>query len=875
MDKTGIIKDSISYMEKIKARYKSFDKRIRESLDCNWCFKLGDYPEARKKEFDDSLWRELDLPHDWSIEGEYKEKHATGNRGGFLPSGIGWYRKTFNVPENWSKRKVFIEFDGIYMNSDVWINGHHLGHRPYGYIGLSYDLSSYLREGRNVISVRVDTEKAPSGRWYTGSGIYRHTWLTVTDQIYISHWGTYVTTPEINDERAKVCIKTELKNDSNLEQKITLISKIEDERGKCIQEIQSEHQISCGDKKEIFQETDIQNPKLWSTDKPQLYILKTYVKKDKVLIDDYISTFGIRYFEFDSNTGFSLNGKSMKFKGVCHHHDAGPVGAAVPDKVLERRLKILKEMGCNAIRTSHNPMSPEFYDLCDYMGFMLMDEVFDGWEKAKAKFDYGLYFEDWWQKDLGDFLRRDRNHPSIIIWSIGNEVYDINVETTKKLVSFVHKNEPTRPVSCGVDRIDENADINRQQLDIAGYNGGGGACFILEKDHHKYPNRRFIKTEVPHSFQTRGYYRTKTWWRDQGNERIEIPDLSREEIFSDGSDDFYNSSYDNSGVRISARDSWEQTMKFPWLTGEFRWTGFDYLGEATGWPARMRNFGIIDLCGFPKDHYYFYQSQWTGKPMVHILPHWTHPGMEGTIIPVWIYSNCDSVELFLNEKSLGIKKTKDRMNLSWDIPYEAGQLKAVAYRNGEIAASKEVQTSGSPAAIKLDTDNNSLQADGRDISHVSFTITDSKGLFVPYAMNRVDFKVTGPVNNLGFENGDPLDLTPHYELYRKAFYGMGLGIFQSTLKSGNIEVIAAAILADKEFVDSTMVSIDLSKISLRGESKSDFEIYYTEDGTKADRHSKKYKESFEINDSCKIRALIIKNNLDFMEIESEFRKIDS
>lgn len=841
--------------------------RIRKLFDSNWRFYLGDVKSGELLELDDSKWRIINLPHDYSIEGRYEEKNISGIKGGFLPTGIAWYRKRFDVPKEWLYKKVFIQFDGIYMNSDVWINGIHLGHRPYGYIGFEYDITPHINDGANVLSVRVDNQKAPSGRWYTGSGIYRHSWLVVKARTYINHWGICITTPEVSKNTARVSVKAEVINECSNEKEITVVSKVVGENT-CSS---SNKIILSGEKREVNLDLIVENPKLWSPDCPNLYLVKTYIMEGDKVLDDTTNTFGIRYLEFNSS-GFKLNGQPIKLKGVCEHHDAGLVGTAVPEKVLKRRLKLLKEMGCNAIRTAHTPMAPEFYDFCDKMGIMVMDEVFDGWETPKMPFDYGLYFDKWWQKDLKDFLKRDCNHPSVIIWSIGNEVKEMKKETTKKLVDFVHKHEPTRPVTCGVQQKKNWSDENRELLDIAGYNGGGGAAFVFEDDHKKHPDRVCVATEIPHTFQTRGFYRTQTWWRDKNQERIEIENLTEEEIFFDGAL-AYNSSYDNSGVRISARDSWKQTKALSYLIGEFRWTGFDYLGESFGWPARSGNFGILDLCGFKKDHYFLYQSLWTKEPMVHILPHWTHPDKEGVIIPVWVYTNCDSVELILNGQSLGEKKMTENLYIQWNVSYIPGELKAIGMKDGNSIVVKSVHTAYEATEINLIADNTDILADSRDVSHIRIEILDKYGNEVNTSNDKIFIKSFGPVNMLGMDNGDPLDLTPHKENCRRVFNGLALGIFQSTYDIGDIEILAGGILGEHLFEKESKVSIAHKCIMLRGNQKyNNFDIYYTLDGSEPTLSSIPYKKPFIINKTCNIKAAIYNGYDLVMLIEDEFRK---
>lgn len=449
--------------------------------------------------------------------------------------------------------------------------------------------------------------------------------------------------------------------------------------------VETEEDIQVG-QNEVVQVLEIQEPKLWYPEEPNLYKVVTKLILDTVEIDSYETVCGIRIMDFVPNKGFFLNDKHYNLKGVCLHHDGGVVGAAVPETIWRKRIRLLKEMGCNSIRTAHNPFAPEFYDLCDEMGMFVMDEIFDGWEKPKAPYDYGLYFKEWHEKDCIDFIKRDRNHASVFMWSIGNEVHGMEVATTQKLVDLFHQYDDTRKVTCGVQGVGENSDANRAVLDVAGYNDGGGACFAYERDHEKRPEQLIITTEAPHTLQTRGYYRTQTWWRDKNLPRIEIENLTQEELFEDGYIG-YASSYDNHGVRVCARDSYAFVEKLPYLCGEFRWVGIDYIGESFGWPMTKGDMGVIDTANLKKDHYYLYQSMWCDPkiaPMVHILPHWTHSNLDiGTIIPVWIYTNCDQIELFLNKKSLGKREKGTHKNLQFDVPYEEGELRAVAYLEGQ------------------------------------------------------------------------------------------------------------------------------------------------------------------------------------------------
>lgn len=776
--------------------------RQKDKFDFGWKFSKGDFPKASENDFDDSKWQQIDIPHDWSILGPYLKENPSGHSGGFAPGGIGWYRKNFTLAGIDTSSKVAIEFGGVYMNSEVWINGNYLGKRPYGYISFNYDLTPFLDlTGENVVAVRVDNSKQPSARWYTGSGIYRHVWLITTNKLHIARHGVYVTTKSISADSAVLAVSTIIENNYDDFKQFCLRNELYTSKDELVARFETSANIPGKGKQEVIQNITVKNPELWSPDMPNLYKVKTVVNHKKTTIDELETTIGIRNFSFSPDSGFSLNGSGIKFKGVNNHSDLGALGAALNDRVLERRLEILKAMGCNAIRTAHNPPSEELLNMCDSMGFMVMDEAFDEWieswpfvnkkQEGKAKFGYHLYFNEWAEKDLTELIQRDRNHPSIILWSVGNEIpdacFEIGTERLKKLMEIVRKEDPTRPITCGITHMHlANKSGFASQLDITGYNGGGGSCFMYEKDHETYPERKFIATEVPHSFQTRGVYRTQSWYRGKNplGGIMKVPDLAKEEVFP-GISKYYSSSYDNAMVRISARDSWRRTRDFPYMSGEFRWTGFDYLGETMfGWPAKFWNFGIIDMCGFPKDSYYFYQSQWTEKPMIHILPHWNWAGKEGTEIPVVAYSNCESVELFLNGKSLGEKEMGDKMDLVWQIPYEPGVIEAKGKKNGTVLCIKEIATSGSPAKIQLIADRETIHANGQDVVHIEINIQDDNNRFVPDASNGIVFKVEGEATIIAVDNGDPLNQESFISTSQKAFNGKCLVILKSTKTKG-------------------------------------------------------------------------------------------
>jgi len=780
--------------------------RTRTCIDRDWRFALGDLPHAMHPEFDDSGWRTLDVPHDWSIEATPSAGNPAGAAGGFFPGGLGWYRKRIEVPTGLGDRRVLIEFDGVYMNSEVWCNGHSCGTRPYGYSSFCYDLTPFVTAGGPAcIAVRVDNSRQPNARWYTGSGIYRHVWLTLAGPVRVDRWGTCVTTPEVNERVAIVrCVTTVVSDgEEGCEVEVcqTLIDPGGERRATCAPTLLAMDGPE-GSRSNVEQALTVTSPQLWSPDAPHLYTLRTELTQDGTVIDRYETRCGIRSVRVDANTGFFLNGRSLKLRGVNEHHDAGCLGAAVPDDVIRRRLRILKEMGCNAIRVAHNPASPTFLDLCDEMGFMVVEDAFDEWKDGKTPFGYGLYWDEWWERDLTDMIRRDRNHPCIVIWSAGNEIKEVRegrpegLSMMAALRDVCHREDPTRPMTCGCCAIRKtNAAGYGPLMDVVGYNGGGGSCFDYEKDHAAYPDRVMFASEVPHTLQTRGVYRTRTWYRDLARnpdvERLDVQHLTEEELFT-GFDEHYQSSYDNAMVRISSIDSWRLTRALPFLCGEFRWTGFDYLGECYGWPAKSWNFGVIDLCGFPKDTYYFYQSQWTAAPMVHIVPHWTWPGLEGRTIPVVCYTNCERVELFLDGESLGLQEMGEALCLRWDVAYSPGTLRAVGNRGGREVARRAHETASAPAALKLDCDACALAAGRGGIAHVAVAVVDERGRFVPHAGHDVVFEVKGPARLIGLENGDPLDTTNYKLSHRRVFNGMALAIVQADADRGAITVSASS-----------------------------------------------------------------------------------
>jgi beta-galactosidase len=762
-------------------------------FDKGWHFHLGDVSDGQKTSLNDAGWRMLNLPHDWSIEGKFSKDNPATPEGGALPGGIGWYRKTFTVPAASKGKLVYIDFDGVYQKSDVWVNGHHLGFRPNGYISFRYELTPYLNfGGQNTIAVKVDNSVQPNSRWYSGSGIYRNVWLVTTNKVAIDHWGTFVTTPEVSSKSASISLQIKVKNNtaaSDLAVKTTIY----DAAGKAV--ASHEDAVSGSKLKDsvilIDQKFAVTKPTLWSVEQPYLYKVSTSVIVNNKLVDSYTTPLGIRYFNFDADKGFSLNGKPMKILGVCDHHDLGSLGAAVNTRALERQLQMLKAMGCNGIRTSHNPPAPELLELCDKMGFIVMDEAFDCWEWKKAEYDYHLFFKEWHKRDLEDQVLRDRNHPSVIIWSIGNEIPQQGdtsaLRIAPELAGIVHSLDTSRPITTANDRPDtSNKIIKSGAIDLIGYNYHE---YDYAKFHSRYPGKKFIATETTSGLETRGHY-------DMPSDSIRIWPSRYDKPFTDGNKDNSVSAYDN--VRpawgSTHEATWKVMKKYDFLSGMFIWTGWDYLGEPTpySWPSRSSYFGIIDLAGFPKDIYYMYQSEWTDKTVLHIFPNWNW--QPGKTVDVWaFYNHADEVELFLNGKSLGVKKKSgDDLHVMWRIKYEPGTLKAVSRKDGKVVLTREIHTAGKPAKIELIADRKNIRADGKDLSFVSVRILDKDGNLVPDAANTVNFKINGEGFIAGVDNGDEVSHDPFKASYRKAFNGLALAIIQTKEKAGTITLTASA-----------------------------------------------------------------------------------
>ncbi len=763
------------------------------SFNENWRFQLRDVANGQDIGLNDSSWRQLDLPHDWSIEGEFSENNPAGTGGGALPGGLAWYRKTFTIPSTAKAKLVFIEFDGVYRNSEVWINGHYLGKRPYGYSSFEYELTPHLVYGprTNVIAVKVDNSQQPNSRWYSGSGIYRNVWLTTVDPIHIEHWGTYVTTPEVSEQSATVLIKTKISNGSKSAGAVNLTTVIQDANGREVARGTEKAVAPRGSSAEVGQTLKVSSPVLWSDQHPHVYKVVSRLEQNGRAVDRYETPLGIRSFRFDVNKGFILNGKPIKIRGVCNHHDLGSLGAAVNHRAIERQLEMLKAMGVNGLRTSHNPPAPELLDLTDKMGFIVMDEAFDVWKKEKTKFDYHLDWDQWHKRDLEDMVLRDRNHPSIFMWSIGNEVmeqWNENAEggkISKELVSIVRNLDMTRPITSACNLVDlKNTVITEGGLDLVGTNYNPAKIPQLPQ---MFPGRPIIGAETNSAVATRGSYTMpsdviRRWPR-------------RKEDILQLSPDYSCSAYDNSTAPWGSghEEMWNIVKKHDFFSGMFIWTGWDYIGEPTPfpWPAVSSYFGIIDLAGFPKDAFYFYQAEWTDQPVLHLVPHWNWK--QGEKVDVVAYFNAEEVELFLNGRSQGTKRKEgDNLHVFWRLPFEPGVLKAISRKNGQVVLTKEVRTAEEPARVVLIPDRETLRADGSDLSFVTVKVVDRNGTVVPTADNLIKFEISGAGSLAGVDNGNQISHESFKASQRKAFHGMALAIVQSKRNAGRIVVKATS-----------------------------------------------------------------------------------
>ena len=770
--------------------------RERQNFDKDWRFLLGDSAQMARVDYNDSWWRRLDVPHDWAREGDFFVGNPSGAGGGALPGGIGWYRKHFQVNgEEVKREKFFIEFDGVYMNSTVYVNGEKVGFRPYGYSSFEYDITPYIKQGENVVAVRVDNSDQPNSRWYSGCGIYRHVWLTKTNPIHVKHWGVFV-----HDGKVEVDYENPTK------QKVTVKNIWLDANGK---------------------PTNIKKPRKWSCEDPYIYKVRTQLIAGGKVVDEVETTTGFRDFKFDAKTGFWLNGKNFKINGVCEHHDLGCLGAALNEDALHRKLTKLKAMGVNSIRSSHNPPAPELLNMCDTMGLIVMDESFDMWRRKKTQNDYARFFDEWHERDLTDLILRDRNHPSILMWSIGNEVLEqwssaeadtltleqanlilnaghdastlakdgeLSVQSllTQHLAEIVKRYDTSRLITAGCNEPSPNNHLFKSgAIDLIGFNY-----------HHQwvkdvpqnFAGKPFIFSESVSALQTRGFYMMpsdtvykapKEWW---------LP-------YTDPS--YMCSAYDNMHASWSSthEETWDVVKHNDFVGGQYIWTGFDYIGEPTpyGFPARSSYFGIIDLAGFPKDTYYMYQSEWTQKPMLHLFPHWNW--VPGDYIDMWCYySGADEVELFINGKSQGVRRKTDHQpegwkpglcteyHVGWRVTFDPGEVKAVSRKDGKVVCEQVIKTAGAPDHIRL-----SVDYQGKTTTFITAEVVDKDGNLCPWADDEIHFIYEGEGGILGTDNGCQTSMERFTSPQRKAFFGKCLVVATG---NGSITAKSATLKPD-------------------------------------------------------------------------------
>ena len=792
----------------------------RHLWDEGWRFALHNDDNPHETTFDDHAWRVLDLPHDWAIEGDFYALNPSGANGGALPGGIGWYRKHLNLNDNDASSRYVLHFDGAYMNTSVYVNGQLVGVRPYGFISFSYDITPYLKkQGDNVVAVKVDNSKQPNSRWYTGCGIYRHVYLMKSSDIRIEEWGVQALT-EVKKGKGKVSLNTKIENPSGRSRRVIVHQTLWNKAHQMVSKASKACQVEAKGAT-ISQLLNVNKPQLWSLESPNLYTVTTEIEENGRILDRDTISIGLRNVAFDVKKGFFLNGKNIKINGVCLHGDLGCLGTAINEDALYRQLLMMKDMGVNAIRCSHNPPAPELLNLCDSMGLLVMDEAFDSWMQGKTTYDYSIYFKTWAERDLRDMVLRDRNHPSIILWSIGNEVLeqwnktksatvaleDVNIllnnsrdktllsttdtlnasaKLTQFLASIVRRYDPTRLISAGCNEVSPNNNLFKSgALDVIGFNYHQKKVADVPQN---FPGKPFIMTETVSALHTRGYYRMPS------DSLYRWPTHKRP--FTEPS--FMCSSYDNSCAYWGSthEQTWDIVKHTPYCSGQFIWTGFDYIGEPTpfNFPARSSYFGIVDLAGFPKDVYYLYQSEWTNKPVLHVFPHWNW--IEGQAIDLWCYYNqADEVELFINGKSQGVRKKSNEheYHVAWHVTYEPGEVRVVARKNGKQVNEKTIRTAGAPHHIRLTPNHNVLKANGRSLSFVTVEVVDKEGNLCPWADQNIQFSLTGEGKIAGVDNGSPFSLERFQANSRHAFFGKCMVVVQAGKAPSVIKLTAKGV----------------------------------------------------------------------------------
>lgn len=795
------------------------------TLEKGWKFTREDNPQSKEAVYDDSNWESVRVPHDWAIYGPFDKSNDIhhmaivqdgqtsaiehyGRTGGLPFTGAGWYRINFTIPEFSDSKRVTVKFDGAMSNARVYVNGKEAGFWPYGYNTFYFDITDLLNDnGRdNTLAVRLENLEEGS-RWYPGAGLYRNVHIITTNDSHIPVWGTYITTPEVNDEFAKVDVKTKVVTageDYNGKGVYKLVTEILDGDAKLVSSTESV--LTTFDQNEFSQTLIVENPKLWDIKQPNLYKAVSKLYKDDQLVDEYNTTFGIRTIEVVADKGFYLNGRLVKFQGVCLHHDLGPLGAAVNDAAIRRQIRIMQDMGVNAIRTAHNMPSPDFVRIADEMGMMVMAESFDSWRIPKVRNGYNLYFDEWAEKDLVNLIHNFRNSASVIMWCIGNEVEEQSHPQGAKVARFlqdiVKREDPTRPITNGMDRPDHVFSNGMAAImDVPGFNY---RSFRYQEAYDKLSQQVILGTETTSTFSSRGVYKFPV-------ERKQMAMY----------DDHQASSYDveHAGWSNLPEDDFIQHDDLPFTMGEFIWTGIDYLGEPTpyysNWPSHSSLFGAVDLAGIPKDRFYLYRSHWNKEEeTLHILPHWNWEGREGEVTPVFVYTNYPSAELFINGKSQGVR-TKDlsvgiegsytaeaqksferqkRYRLMWmDTKYEPGTVKVVAYdEDGNAVAEKEIRTVGKPHRLVLEADRNVISADGKDLSFITVSVVDRNGNLCPNVSELVKFNVKGAGSYRAGANGDPSSLDLFHLPQMHLFNGKLVAIVESSETPGTITLEANA-----------------------------------------------------------------------------------